>query len=61
MWPQRFGDDSGLEIEVQADWDGPVGLDSPIRVSVSLLHSTLLGIWLPTKTFLVLPDGRAEV
>jgi hypothetical protein len=47
-----------IEIEVCPVWDqGPGG---PIRVVVSVLHTTPFGIVVPGTDFFVHPDGRVE-
>jgi hypothetical protein len=45
----------GIEIEISPMWDTDAG--GVIRVLVSILHSTTFGVSLPTRSFLISPDG----
>ena len=50
---------NSVEIEIGPIWDR--GPDGPIRVLVSVLHTTKFGVTLPGTDFLVYSDGRIDV
>jgi hypothetical protein len=51
--------DKAVEIEISPIWDR--GPDGPIRVLLSVLHTTRFGVALPGTDFLVYSDGRIDV
>ena len=51
--------DKRVEIEISPIWDRD--RDGPVRVLVSVLHTTRLGIALPGTDFLVYGDDRIDV
>ena len=67
FWKQRIAsepiivphpNDPSKEVEISARWDS--AKEGPVRVLVSTLHTTRLGIVLPTKSFLVYEDNRIQ-
>jgi hypothetical protein len=67
FWKALIGQDpivtkhplEGKQVEISPIWDGASQQQAQgrIRVLVSILHTAKINITLPTRTFLVHPDG----